>query len=246
MSKFNSKNMNNSNFKEMEVIDDARNNKSKRGFRRGKPSDKPKQASNYSETFDLNKKSSDVITQLDKEAISHLGYNEAGVTVSTANLNKLTTAHKLPMIGDEYSITPIFQDKLGDEAFISIETTTKLPYVKNVISNYDDLEASAKDMTKLIASMPFTVTKNLYHNYKGIKDIVNVDTNLFTYRLYAEDVANLAKTMMDSQGTNFVVANLKIKYGSGNSKTRLALDYLLYLYDCLMIKAMSVFLHYTA
>lgn len=234
-------------FKESEVVY-ANNNKSKRRSRGGRyRNDKPRQASSYAETFDLNRKSSEVITNLDKEAISHLGYNEAGVTVATANLNKLTTAHKLPLIGENYAINPIFQDKLGDDAFISIETTTKLPYVKNVISSYEDLEASAKDLTKLIASMPFTINKTLFHNYKGIKDIVDVDTNLFTYRLYAEDIANMAKTMMDSQGTNFVVANLKIKYGDKNApKTRLALDYLIYVYDCLMIKAMSVFLHYAA
>lgn len=198
--------------------------------------------------FTLNKEKSQLIDSLNKESLKHIGYGVEGVTVTTANLNNLTTSAKLPLLGNELEIKPIFQDKMGEDAFLSIEQMVKLPYVKNTISSEEDLTDAAKDLTKITAAMPFCVVKTIAHNYKGIKNVVSANrNNLYTYRLYREDLANIAKTMMDSQGTNFIINNLVIKTTAGNkTETQDALPYLLYVYDVLMIKAMLVFTHYTA
>lgn len=229
-------------------LDSKSNNKrGKRGGGKNKGKDSKRHLNDDridSVSFKMNKDNGFLSNVLNDTILKDGGINLEGLTIENANLNRITTAGKLPIFGDNLYVDGALENNaFGDSGYIIQQLINDLPFIRNSISNITDFNNAANSMSSLTAAMPFTVSKTIKHNYKGMDDITR-DNHIKNYceTLFFEDVADVMQTFLDSYGTKYVVNDLRININNADVP---AFPYIMYYYDVTMLHVMSVFRHYS-
>lgn len=181
--------------------------------------------------------------ELNKEVINVVGFNLSGLEVDEYNLKNITTAGKLPVFGKIIDTGDALDSAVGERGYILQDIVNKMAFANDPINGFDGINAVSEDFIELSNSLPFSVTKKIYHNMYGIKDPSEQKTDMFTNTLYDQNIADIKNTFADSLGTDFVIN--KIKYKRNNSSTwEDAVGYLKYLYDSTLCHVFTIFRHY--
>lgn len=193
--------------------------------------------------FVMHKGSTFLDNTLNDSILNTGGINLEGLTVTNANLNTITTAGKLPIFGENLYVDGALEDgAFGDSGYILQEIVNELPFIKNSVGSINDFNDAMNNMHTVTASMPFTMTKLIKHNYRAMDDISSDSSKMTnTKTLYFEDMANVMQTFMDTYGTKYVVNDLTIHVNGSDAP---AFPYIAYYYDIVMLHVMSVFRHY--
>lgn len=242
------------NTKDYRSISDTRSKQTRNRSHRRRNSSKINMNSNYNgnninkiETgrldganFSMQKGPAFLDNVLNSSILSVGGINLEGLTVDNANLNRITTAGKLPIFGDNLYVDGALENgAFGDKGYILQEIVNELPFMRNRIMNVTDFNDATKNIYNVTAAMPFTMSKTIMHNYRGMSDI-STDNHKVTHAetLFFEDVANITNTFLDTYGTKYVVNDLTL-----NGKP--AFPYIMYYYDVTMLHVLSIFRHYS-
>lgn len=232
-----------------EIVTEANDKKIKHNYRSKRPqerNDRPKKGSKVGADYintELPNTAAFMDNELNKEVIANVGFNLAGLTVDDYNLKNITTAGKLPVFGKQITTGNALDTAIGEKGFILQDIVNKMIFANAPIIGFNGINDVSEDFINLSNSLPFSVTKTIYHNMYGLPDMSVQQDKTFMDTIYAENLSDIRNTFADTLGTDFIVN--KIQYTRKNSNTiEDALGYLKYLYDSTLCHVFTIFRHY--